>query len=65
MELRIHCKICGWPTPHINVGNQPEKDEDGRAYQRMECSNCGMHERVYNDATDEDSQENEQQQPEA
>ena len=65
MEMRIHCPVCNTPTPHVKVGDHTEKDKDGRAYQRMECCDCGAHMRLYLDSTDEDSQENEQRPPEA
>ena len=65
MEMRIHCPVCNVPTPHVTVDDRLERDENGRDFQRVACCDCGAHKRLYVESTDEDSQENEQQPPEA
>ena len=56
-EFRVDCSTCGKLTPHRKFGNALEQDDEGRAFQRTECCECGAHTRLYENS--EDSQENE------
>ena len=51
------CGVCRLRQPHFLVQAESQQDDDGHAFQRMQCASCGAHTRVYQNNQDRDGDE--------
>ena len=53
-EQLLRCDVCGELRKHILVGPHWERDAQGRKFQRLRCTTCNAHSRVYKEPTRDD-----------